>query len=32
MGSSVTGRMDFSTGRPMEMLGTKRPSITSKWT
>ena len=31
-GSAVTGRMDFTTGIPMEILGTNRPSITSTWT
>ena len=29
---SVTFRMDFSTGMPMEILGTNTPSITSTWT
>ena len=31
-GMSVTFRMDSTTGMPMEMLGTNRPSITSTWT
>ena len=31
-GREVVGRMDFTTGMPMEMLGTNMPSITSTWT
>ena len=31
-GHAVVGRMDFTTGIPMVMLGTNMPSITSTWT